>query len=268
MFFADYHSHTYFSSDSNASMEDMIQTGINLGLKQLAFTDHVDFDYPNSDYTFEIDYNEYLKQFKQYKLKYKNKIDLIFGVEIGLQPHLQEKISDFITHYPFDFIIGSSHVVHKLDLYNGDFFQGKEQKNAYLQYFEEVLKNIHIFNDFQVYGHLDYIIRYGNYKNPVLSYEDYQNIIDEILKNLIHKGQGIELNTSGYRYGLNQFHPQTSILKSYKQLGGEIITVGSDAHYPQDLCANFKEAYEILKEIGFSYITIFKNQKPDFIPIP
>lgn len=268
MFFADYHSHTSFSSDCNTPMENMIQRGIALGLTQLVFTDHVDFDYPNLDFTFEIDYDEYWEVFQKYQKKYQDDITLLLGVEVGFQPQLVQKIEDFTSKYPFDFIIGSSHVVDCLDLYNGDFFKGKEQKEAYYRYFESILDNIRVFDCFQVYGHLDYIIRYGDYPNPVLSYQEYQEIIDGILKTLVHKGKGLELNTSGYRYGLGQFHPQSSILKAYKRFGGEMITVGSDAHRTQDLCADFKTAYELLKEVGFSYFTVFKNQKPEFVPIP
>ena len=267
MFFADYHMHTSFSSDSDAPMESMILAAISLGLKQIALTDHVDFDYPDVAFPFLIDYDEYLETFSYYQNKYKDQIELLLGVEIGFQPHLKHEIADLVNKYPFDFIIGSTHVVDRADLYNGDFFKGKTQKNAYLRYFEDVLHSIRTFDEFNVYGHLDYIIRYGDYTNKVLSYKDYQNIIDEILKALIHKGKGLEVNTSGHRYGLGQFHPQKAILETYHGLGGEIITIGSDAHRPQDICACFHEAYKMLKDVGFKYVTIFKDQKPEFISI-
>ena len=266
MLFADYHTHSNFSEDSDEAMEEMVKSAIRLGLKELAVTDHLDYDYADPEFTFFLDINAYSESFEKLKNKYKNEIKLLSGVEIGLQPHLKEKNISFSKSYDFDFIIASTHTTDKKDFYNGDFFIGKTQKEAYLRYFEDVLDNILIHKElnFNVYGHLDYINRYGNYDNKILSYIDFKNIIDEILKTLIEHGKGIEINTSGFRYGLNQTHPQTEILKRYKELGGEILTVGSDAHKASDISADFDKAYEIIKSVGFNYITLFEKQKPRF----
>jgi len=265
MFIADYHMHTDFSSDSSTSMEDMVKQAIKLGLKEIALTDHVDYDYPDEKFPFIIDYNKYQKVFSELQQKYQNNISLILGVEVGLQPHLVDKIRDFCNSVKFDFIIASSHVVDRLDLYNGDFFKGKEKQKAYTRYFEGVYENIKLHNNFNVYGHLDYVNRYGDYTDKTLNYIDYKDLIDNILKLLISKGKGIEINTSGYRYKLNCTHPQLPILKRYKQLGGEIITVGSDAHDTNNIALHFEDAYKLLEEAGFKYITLFKNQKPQFV---
>lgn len=267
MFLADYHVHSNFSSDCQVPMEMMVQQAIRMGLKELVFTDHVDYDYPDTQFPFMIDYDAYLRTFYPLKEKYRDQIDLILGVEVGLQPHLQTKIQSFLTQYPFDFVIGSTHVVDRLDLYNGDFFKGKEQKNAYLRYFEDVMNSVSLFREFHVYGHLDYIIRYGDYIEKTLSYIDFKDIIDEILKLLIANQQGIEINTSGYRYKLNQTHPQFSILKRYKELGGEILTIGSDAHSPEYIAAYFGIAYDLLKQAGYKAITRYKNRQPTWIDI-
>lgn len=267
MFIADYHTHCNFSSDSDTPMENIVRRAMDLGLKQLALTDHLDYDYPNLDFPFLIDYDEYSKTFFRLKEKYNNEIKLIFGVEIGLQPHLKQQIDDLLNKYNFDFIIASTHVVDKLDLYNGDFFKNKTKQQAYLLYFEDILNNIKIYNRFNVYGHLDYIVRYGDFDDKALKYTDYKDIIDEILKTLISNGKGIELNTSGFRYNLNSTHPQFDVVKRYKDLGGEIITVGSDAHSEEYIASHFKEAYNILKELGFKYLTVFENQKPEFLPL-
>lgn len=268
MFYADYHVHTSFSGDSNAPMEDIVRHAIKIGLKEIALTDHVDPDYPTPEEDFLIDYDEYLVKFSEVKEKYKNHINIILGVEIGMQTHIRDEIKQFIDKYPFDFIIGSTHVADRLDFHNGDFFRGKEQNNAYLRYFEALLENIKLYDEFDVCGHLDFIIRYGGYELKKLSYEDYSDIIDSILKTLIEKGQGIEINTSGYRYNLEQTHPQLSILNRYKKLGGEIVTVGSDAHFSEHICSHFTEAYEMLKSAGFDKITLYEKRKPRFFRIP
>lgn len=265
MFFADYHVHTSFSSDCDEEMENQIKKAIHLGLKEIAFTDHVDYDYPDKEFPFLINYDEYIKHYNRLKEKFNKQINIILGVEIGYQPHITEQLETFLSNYNFDFIICSMHVCDKLDLYNGDFFKGKEQKNAYLRYFECVLNNVKAFNNYNIYGHIDYINRYGKFNNKILSYQDYSDIIDSILRTIIESEKGIEMNTSGFRYGLGHPNPQFAVLKRYKELGGKIITVGSDAHRSQDIGSHFDVAYEMLRKAGFSQITLFKNQKPYFI---
>jgi len=265
-FFADYHVHSDFSGDGEAPMESMIETALAKGLQELVFTDHVDYDY--ADPVFEmIDYDHYVDYFAQLRDKYQGKIKLLLGVEVGFQPHVQAKIEQFVSSYPFDFVILSTHMADGLDFYTGEFFAHKEQKAAYLRYFENVLESIKRFDNYDVYGHLDFIVRYGSFAVKKLAYADFQDIIDEILKNIIQRGHGIELNTSGYRYGLEQMHPQFEILKRYKDLGGEIITVGSDAHREGDLCAHFDEAYAMLKAVGFRQLTVYRERKPGFIDL-
>jgi histidinol-phosphatase (PHP family) len=263
-FFADYHTHTSYSGDSEAPMQDMARRAVEMNLKQLVFTDHVDYDY--ADLNFEqIDFQAYSQEFAELKRKYRGQIDLLMGVEIGYQPHVVDRIRDLLKSHPFEFVICSTHMADNLDFYTGAFFEGKTSRNAYERYFQNVLQGIQELDDFDVYGHLDFIVRYGDYQVKQLHYRDYSDIVDEILKCLIYAGKGIEVNTSGFRYGLEQLHPQTEILKRYRQLGGEIVTIGSDAHYPQDICFEFQQAYETLIGLGYRYMTVYKERKPSFI---
>lgn len=269
MFFSDYHLHTYYSHDGKATLENMTERAIELGLKEICFTDHYDYSHPDPLFDNIIDYDSYIEHFERVRKRFGNKINLKLGVEIGLQPHIVNETKRFAAKYPFDFIIGSTHIVDKIDLgLNGaEFFEGVPQKNAYLRYFEDILNSINSFDDFDVYGHIDYIIRYGNYENKKLNFQEFKEILSEILKNLILKGKGIEVNSSGIRYGLKQTHPHKDILKLYKDLGGEIVTVGSDAHTTKDMCAYFDKVYEMLREVGFRYISVFEKRKPLFVKI-
>ena len=267
MYFVDYHTHSDFSSDSTTPIEENIKQAIALSLNEIAITDHIDFDYPDPDFPFLFEYEPYKKQIDFLREKYSDKIKIVLGVEIGLQPHVYEEIGTFISKNHFDFIIGSTHCVDKLDLYTSDFFNGKTKQDAFFRYFEDVLSNIKNFPNFNVYGHVDFINRYGNYPDKTMVYSDFKDITDEILKELISRGKGIELNTSGFRYGLGHTHPQLDLLKRYKELGGEIITIGSDAHTAKDICYHFDVAYSMLKEAKFEYLAIFDNQKPKFIKI-
>ena len=145
------------------------------------------------------------------------------------------------------------------------YYKGRSERQAYLEYFASILENVAAFDAFDVYGHIDYVVRYGPNKNRDYSYRAYSEIIDEVLKTLIEKGKGIEINTGGFRYGLGHPNPTEDILKRYREFGGEIITVGADAHAPEDIAFDFQKVPEILKSCGFRYFTVFKNRKPEFI---
>jgi len=261
----DHHVHTQFSPDSKAKMEGLIDRAKTLGLKGVMFTDHVDFDSPEIPFREITDYHKYGEIIAELQEKNKD-IEILTGVEIGYQSHLPERLRSFLASYPFDFVICSLHSYDGLDFYSGDFFIGKEQHEAYDEYFQIVKKSVENYHDFDVYGHLDHIYRCGNYPKKVLHYADYKEVIDEILKILIQNGKGIELNTSGLRRGLAMF-PGIDILRRYKNLGGEIITIGSDAHRNQDLHANFQDAVDLLRDLGFKAIAQFRQRRPVFLDI-
>ncbi len=267
----DFHTHTSFSGDCKSQMESMIQYAIDHNFQQLCITDHYDYNYPTTELTnitFEVDLPEYANGFMAYKEKYKKDIELLFGIEVGLQPHIYDEILENLRPYPFDFIIGSSHVVNKLDPYLGVYYEDKTKQEAYAGYLEDILYHVNHYQYYNVYGHLDYIIRYGHYEDKKMYYHDHHDLIDMILRKIIETGHGIELNTSGYRQKFKEPHPNTDILKRYAELGGEIITIGSDAHIPEHLGYHFNEAYTVLKHLGFNYFTIFKEMNPTFIKIP
>ncbi len=264
---ADFHTHTNYSSDSEAPMADMIQKAIDLGLTHLALTDHVDYMSDGQPYLYQIDYTQYVSDFNRIKSQTDpGKIKLIFGVELGLAPHLEAEIHTFINAFPFEFIIGSSHESGKLDIYTyrKDVFANKTKKQAYEAYLLEILENIRLYSCFDVYGHLDYITRYAPYEDCSMAWEEFPDLLDAILKALIERGKGIEVNTSGYRYGLGRPHPDWDIVSRYRALGGEIITVGSDAHFTQDLASHFDQTAAFLKAAGFKAYTVFENRKPIF----
>ena len=133
--------------------------------------------------------------------------------------------------------------------------------------FESILENISAYDGFDVYGHIDYVVRYGPNKNREYSYGRYKDILDEILKKLISMGKGIELNTGGYHYGLGEPNPCTAVIRRYRELGGEIITIGADAHTPDKIACAFDKAASVLEACGFRYYTIFKDRKPEFISL-
>lgn len=265
---ADCHLHSSFSGDSHAPMEEMILQGISKGLDVMCFTEHNDFDYPEypdlPKDTFLLNVDSYLYDLARLKEKYAGGMRLLFGVELGLQPLCAPQNALFAQSRDFDFIIGSSHVCHGKDPWYPGFFQNRREEDALREYFESVLENLRCFSDFDVYGHLDYIVRYSPHKDRNYSYEKYSDVIDEILALLLEKGKGLEVNTGGIQSGLRDLHPCKNILKRYRELGGEIITVGSDSHNADNIGSGFRRAEQVLRECGFRYYCIFKKRRPKF----
>ncbi|MCR5719983.1 MAG: histidinol-phosphatase HisJ family protein [Lachnospiraceae bacterium] len=268
---SDCHMHSHHSGDSEAPMKDMIEQSIALNFKTICFTEHMDMDFVESPgvtkETFLLDVNSYRKELMELKDFYSSKIKVIFGVEVGLQPHIVKENSTFVKENNFDFVIGSSHLCNKKDPYLASFFENRSDEEGYREYFESEYDNILVNDCFDVYGHLDYVVRYGASKDTNYSYNKYSDIFDMILKALIERQKGIEVNTSGLAKGLRSFHPSIDVLKRYKELGGEILTVGSDAHKPEAIGYAFDKTCELIKECGFNYITVFEKQTPSFVKI-
>ena len=265
---ADCHMHSNHSADSKATMESMIEAAINTGLETICFTEHQDFDYPDppdgEDGPFELNADSYLYELLSMREKYKDKLRIEFGVELGLQTKSVKKNLIFGREHEYDFIIGSIHLVDGMDPYYPQTFEGKSDDEVYRQYFEEMLENIKKFQNFDVLGHLDYVLRYGPGGKREYKYSEYGEIIDEIFRILIENEKGIEINTGGIKKGMKEFHPCMEALKRYRELGGEIVTVGSDAHRPERVAEYFDRVPDVLKEAGFKYYCIYENRLPEY----
>lgn len=261
---ADVHMHSNFSHDSECTPEQMILGAINKGLEVICFTDHYDkddFAWGREDV---FDPEEYFKVMKPLQEKYKNQIDMRIGVEIGMQPYLEPFYREFVKKYPFDFVIGSVHCIRKSDIAFGEIFKNYTDEEVYRMTLEETLEDVKLYDDFDTLGHLDYMTRYGKTREQEYSYSKYSDIIDEILKVIIRKEKGLELNMAGLKYGLPYAHPHMDVLKRYRELGGEIITIGADGHKPEHIAYDFHKVSDILKASGFTYYTEFYKRKPYF----
>ena len=284
--FADYHIHSEFSDDSRELMEKQIEKAIELGLDEICFTDHVDYgikkdwdegniewrggdgmnyDESDKDPLANVNYPEYFGKLLRMKETYKDRISIKQGLEFGIQSITVPQFENLYSKYEnqLDFVLLSMHQINNQEFWTQDFQRGKTQKEYNEEYYKEILNVIKQFRHYSVLAHLDLIVRYD--KNGVYPFEEVKDIIAEILKTVIADGKGIELNTSSWHYGLKDTQPSRAILKLYKDLGGKIITVGSDAHSTKYLADHIKDAYHILKdEIGFEEICTFKHMSPSF----
>lgn len=256
---ADYHIHTNFSDDSGYPMRDCIERAILLGIDEICFTEHIDYGCTTS---FCCNCDEYLKAFTKFKELYKEKITLKFGIEFGVQAHHKKYFDDIFQKYPFDFALLSFHQVEDKELWNQDFQSGKTQDEYNRIYFEEMLNTVKVFDNFSVLAHMDLMRRYDRFGE--YPFEKFKDIAEEILKLVIEKGKGIEINTSSFRYKLKDLTPSRDILRFYRELGGEIITIGSDSHRAEQLGQNLLLVREELKNLGYKYFCTFDKMKPIF----
>ena len=276
----DYHVHSEFSNDSIYDMEECVIHAIDINLDEICFTDHVDYgvkkDWEEGNIIYStnekayvknaplanVDYEQYFKKINYLKNKYTDKIIIKTGLEFGMQTHTVDKFQKLYNRYLFDFIILSCHQIDDKGIWTGDFQKGKTRKQYYERYYQEILNVIKQYKDYSVLGHLDLIVRYD--KLGPLPFAEIKDIVTEILKTVITDNKGIELNTSYHRYNLSDSQPSKEILKLYKELGGKIITIGSDSHKEEHLGAYIKEGFNLLKEIGFEYYCTYDNMKPIF----
>ena len=271
---ADMHMHTWFSTDSEACPRDMADEAVRKGLKTICFTDHFDKDDLEWGEEGIFDVDAYFVEMQKLQEEYAGKLNIRIGIELGLRTYLKDYYEELTKKYPFDLVIGSVHnVPYKKDaegniLYTDPaaekLFTDRTDKEAYRLMMETTLENVRTSDCFQTLGHLDYVVRYGKSREKEYSYTDYADIIDEILKLLIEKEKVLEVNSAGLKYGLPFAHPHPDVLKRYRELGGEIITIGADAHKPEHIAYDFAKAEEILKSCGFKYYTEFFEQKPVF----
>ena len=263
----DYHTHTNYSMDCTECLDNMVKAAIKLGLTEYAITDHIDFSFPELDILSTKSPAEVFFSIKKAKEKYAGKIKILLGAEFGLRPDTAEITKKIASEYEYDLILGSAHVDDiQLEGFAGTYQFSKYYKKheAYLIYFQNMLDTVMACDTYDILAHLDYVERYAKYPDNTLNYEDYREIIDKILEIVINKGKGIEVNTSGYVRSLNRPHPQIDIIRRYIEMGGEIITVGSDAHFSRYIACGFDKAYALLKHLGVKYITKFDKRRPRF----
>lgn len=276
----DFHTHTHNSPDADKkSVADLCRRAIELNLDALAVTDHCEVNrfysmeyyhakpHPYNLYDFGISFEKSMEENIQAKEMFKDKLDFICGIELGQATHDFETAEKVVSDKRLDFIIGS---MHELPAHDDFAFLDYSKENIPLllkEYFEELLKLCR-WGKFDILGHLTYTLRYieGEYGYKA-DMSPYRDIIAECFTQLIDKGKGIEINTSGLRQKYGRTFPEIEYVKLFRDLGGKIISVGSDSHSPDDLAKGIKEGIELAHEAGFEYVCCFKKHQPVFMSI-
>lgn len=263
----DLHSHSNFSPDSKSNPEDNIKAAISKNLKFISFTDHIDKFCKQAPKDSIFDIGKYFDKLTYLKEKYKGKIEILIGLELGLSCENYESCNKIIDNNNFDFVIGSIHSVSYADIYSNRDKYTDNMELFYTDYYSYMLESIKKITSFNILGHIDYLDRYIPDKSLIPEFDIYGDLVDEILKEIIRTNRGIEYNTAGFRYDLGHANPKNEILKRYYDLKGRIITIGSDAHRPEDVGHMNIDAITNLKAIGFKEISYYKNKKLNFLSI-
>lgn len=259
--FADYHVHSAYSDDCAVPMEDMVRRAVELGMDEICFTEHVDYDIGIPTCRYEA-YTAGLETARQ---RFQGQITIRMGIEFSPQRFNVDRYEADFARHPFDFVILSCHQVDRKGFWRYEVQQDRTQDEYQRIYYEAVYEQTRNYKNYSVLGHLDMIKRYD--PNPPYPDEKILPLVEKILRQVIADGKGIEVNTSSFRYQLPDLTPSRRILELYRELGGEVLTLGSDSHEPSCLGDHFPEVRETLKSIGFRQFCTFEGMQPRFHPL-
>ena len=256
----DYHMHSRVSFDGHDTGFNMAKAAQAAGLKEICFTDHLDYDPLGQMGKLDFDTEAYNLEYDALEIP---GLKIRRGMEFGMDVHNVEQFKNDLQRRHFDFVLGSIHFVDDLDVYFEPYWSGKTVFQAERRYLEATLESVKLHDDFDVLAHLTYISKTKCHPAPrPVPYAEHRELIDEILKVLAAKGKGMELNTSGMdRCG--GFLPTADIFRRFKELGGEIVTVGSDAHTTDRVGQYSFDACRILQDI-FGHVCTFEDRNPIF----
>ena len=256
----DYHMHSRVSFDGHDTGEALAKAALAAGLKEICFTDHIDYDPLDQMGNMAFDTAAYNAEYDHLEIP---GLKICRGMEFGMTHDNVAQFQEDLKRRHFDFVLGSIHFVYGLDVYFEPWWRGKTVFQAERRYLEATLDCVQLHDRFDVLAHLTYIAKTHCHPAPrPVPYGEHREIIDEILRILAAKGKGLEINTSGIdRCG--GFLPTADVFRRFKELGGEIVTIGSDAHRTDRVGQYSFEACEILKDI-FGYVCTFEDRKPIF----
>ncbi|MEA4989156.1 MAG: histidinol-phosphatase HisJ family protein [Anaerovorax sp.] len=266
MYYYDYHLHTTNSIDAKSTLMDICQSAISKGVQEITVTDHFEPTKKDPQYSF-YKADSIIKEIEEAQQIFKDLLVIKFGIELG-QPHLYPIYAEkMLKEYPFDFVLASSHKIAG-DVDFGDIDYTRADKTFYMKKYLDNLYELVQWGQFDCIAHFDLIKRYCARAGVKINLMDqFQEEVTEILKVIIQKGKGIEVNTSGLRQYSAGLMPDWDILTLYKQLGGKILTIGSDAHSAPEVGEGFQETVKLLATLGFKQVTLYENRKPYYINI-
>lgn len=268
MYLVDYHTHSLCSPDSDAPLSEMAEAAIRAGLSELCLTDHCDLltlgGHPNLN---AFSWEPIEQQMALVRPEVAGKLTLRMGLELGESWEFPEAAAKIVGNPDLDFVIGSAHN-HSREKGGRDFYcvsyLSDDACYASLDDYFNSLEKIAALDCYDVLGHIIYPLRYMNTRDHNhVTLDRYYPQMKSIFRTVAAKGKGIELNT----YHGSTIRDWRSVLEIYRDCGGKIVTLGSDAHQPSDVGKGIPEAIELLCETGFSNLAVYEKRKPKLIPL-
>lgn len=264
----NYHFHSLCSFDSEAPLTEMCAAAEKAGITQLCLTDHCDLIDENGLVSDSWSWQSVDKQLSEARGQFSGRLNIRRGIELGqaiLRPQAAEQV---LMEPDIDFVLGSMHNSRSgQDFYWID-FQTEQQCYELMEEYLNCLLELSRTDYFDSLAHLTYPLRYMRCRAKLpVSFHPYDDLVREILRTLVHRGKALELNTSGYRNNGGEPLPPDYILRMYRDLGGDLVTIGSDAHEPGHMAEGLEEGMELLRACGFRYITLYENRKPRQVPL-
>ena len=271
----DNHNHSQFSFDGKrTSVEASARAAAEAGLGGICFTDHCDHYVPPMKASFENVVPEYFNveeqqaEISRVQSLIGDRTRLLKGIEIGMYEECHEQIRKVLDENSFDQIIASVHYIEKTDPYYGGYYDGKDWKQAYGTYLETIYREMKWLEDFDIMGHYDYIVRYASYPVTSIRYRDFSDIFDEMFRYLIQEGKALEINTKSYEgHRGRMVELDNDVLLRYREMGGEIVSLGSDSHEPSRVGAGFTRHAEFLKAMGFRWTAHYESRRLVQLPL-
>ena len=271
----DGHNHCQFSFDGKrTSVELSSKAALEKGLGGIIFTDHCDLYIPQvclahgcpEDQTFDIIGQQ--AEIDRVQEMLGDSIRILKGIEIGMYGKSMDKIKETLRTHSFDQVNASIHYLHDSDPYYPEYFSDKDWKEAYGLYLEAICKGITSLQDFDIVGHYDYVVRYASYPADGIFYKDFSDILDTIFRYLIENGKGFEVNTKACN-GSSSRKPvlDKNLLLRYRELGGEIVSLGSDSHDAFKVAEDFQMHAEFLKSLGFRWTSHYEKRQLVQLPL-
>jgi len=254
----DYHIHSDLSVEAYSSVEAVCERAVQIGLTEIAFTEHYDTEPADQGYGF-YSYEKSRDAVDRMRELFGDRLSVKLGVEVDYQTVYETEIAEFLEGKRYDVVLGARHWLDGA-LIGHDFFEGKTEQDSYERYFESVLPLVES-GLFDVLAHIDLVKRHGTERYGTFDADRWMERIDPILRKLAETGMGLEINTSGVRQAPGEPYPGLAVLRRYRELGGTLVTVGSDAHRVEHVGADIKTGIELARKAGFTAMTIFDQRK-------
>lgn len=263
----DYHTHSRFSCDSDATIEAMCQAALAAGMSEFAITDHADFE-PLDPCHGYFRPKPYWKAVERCRAAFAGQLTVRAGIECGETHIYKDKVTALLTDGDYDFVLGSLHWAGKRPAFDETFFDGLTLDDGLALYFEH-LERLAAEGEYDVLGHIDLVQRaaYQRFGLRQLDLRPHEAQVRRALRAAAQRGKGVEVNTSFARKAGGEPGPSVEVLRWFAEEGGQIVTIGSDGHAPAHIGADFDRALEMVRQGGFERLAIFERRVASWVPL-